>query len=282
MIGVGAGLGIHHRGRYLYPNAKSVQIDLNPADCTRAAHWDMHIKADARHRLKQYCRSSKRRAIHRGAPHPCSPIRLRAWQGGGWQRVSRCTRHRGSCGPRCWSSIRLSRRTGPCVSGGAHFAGILVTHMYGRRAENVHVINEFGAIGSAFPIAIGMAATRGDGKLLLIEGDGSLMMHIQELETIRRHGIRMLICTVNDGGYGAEVHKFRAQGYDPAESQHGRGDIAAIARGFGLRGEKITSLERFKALFAAHEKAGQAELWDLHVDDKIPSAPYRRIHFGEV
>jgi thiamine pyrophosphate-dependent acetolactate synthase large subunit-like protein len=87
---------------------------------------------------------------------------------------------------------------------------------------------------------------------------------------------------VNDGGYGAEVHKFRAQGYDPAESQHGRGDIAAIARGFGLRGEKITSLERFKNLFAAHEKAGQAELWDLHVDDKIPSAPYRRIHFGEV
>ena len=35
-------------------------------------------------------------------------------------------------------------------------------------------------------------------------------------------------------------------------------------------------------LFAAHEKAGQPELWDLHVDDKIPSAPYRRIHFGEV
>jgi thiamine pyrophosphate-dependent acetolactate synthase large subunit-like protein len=154
--------------------------------------------------------------------------------------------------------------------------------MYGRRAEQVHVLNDFGAIGSAFPAAIGMAAARGDGKLLLIEGDGSLMMHIQELETIRRHGIRMLICAVNDGGYGAEVHKFRAQGYDAAESQHGRGDIAAIARGFGLRGEKITSLERFRALFAAHEKAGQAELWDLHVDDKIPSAPYRRIHFGEV
>ena len=92
----------------------------------------------------------------------------------------------------------------------------------------------------------------------------------------------MLICAVNDGGYGAEVHKFRAQGYDPAESVHGRGDIAAIARGFGLRGEKITTLERFKTLFAAHDKAGQAELWDLHVDDKIPSAPYRRIHFGEV
>jgi len=157
-----------------------------------------------------------------------------------------------------------------------------VTHMYCRRAEHVHVINDFGAIGSAFPIAVGVAAARGDGKVLLIEGDGSLMMHIQELETIRRHGIRMLICAVNDGGYGAEVHKFRAQGYDPQESQHGRGDIAAISRGFGLRGEKVNTLGRFKDLFAAHEHAGQTELWDLHVDDAIPSAPYRRIHFGEV
>ena len=166
--------------------------------------------------------------------------------------------------------------------GGAHFAGIAVTHFYGRKAENIHVINDFGAIGSALSVAIGVAAARNDGKVMLIEGDGSLMMHIQELETVRRQGIKMLICAVNDGGYGAEVHKFRAQGYDPAESVHGRGDIAAIARGFGLRGEKITTLERFKTLFAAHDKAGQAELWDLHVDDKIPSAPYRRIHFGEV
>ena len=168
------------------------------------------------------------------------------------------------------------------VSGGAHFAGVAVTHIYGRHAAQVHVINEFGAIGSAFPIAIGMAASRGDGKVLLLEGDGSLMMHIQELETIRRQGIRILICVVNDGGYGAEVHKFRAQGYDPRESVHGRGDIAAIARGFGLRGEKITSLGRFKDLFAEHAQSGQSELWDLHVDDAIPSAPYRRIHFGEV
>jgi thiamine pyrophosphate-dependent acetolactate synthase large subunit-like protein len=32
------------------------------------------------------------------------------------------------------------------VSGGAHFAGIVATHLYGRRAENVHIVNEFGAI----------------------------------------------------------------------------------------------------------------------------------------
>ena len=64
--------------------------------------------------------------------------------------------------------------------------------------------------------------------MLLIEGDGSLMMHIQELETIRRQGIRMLIAIMNDGGYGAEFHKFRANGIDPPEAMHGRGDIAGV------------------------------------------------------
>jgi len=80
-----------------------------------------------------------------------------------------------------------------------------MTHMKGRPAEKYHVVNDFGAIGSALPAAIGIAAARGDGKVMLIEGDGSLLMHIQELETIRRQGIRMLISVMNDGGYGAEV-----------------------------------------------------------------------------
>jgi thiamine pyrophosphate-dependent acetolactate synthase large subunit-like protein len=43
---------------------------------------------------------------------------------------------------------------------------------------------------------------------MLIDGDGSLYQHIQELETVRRHGIKLLICIINDGGYGAETHKF--------------------------------------------------------------------------
>ena len=167
------------------------------------------------------------------------------------------------------------------VSGGAHFCGTAITHLKGRAAERYHVINDFGAIGSAFPTAIGVAAARNDGKVLLIEGDGSLLMHIQELETLRRQGIKLLICVMNDGGYGAEVHKFRAQGIDPAEAVHGRGDLAAVARGFGLRGQLVNSTDGFAAMFAGHGQAASAELWDIHIDDTIPSVAYRRIHYGE-
>jgi len=143
------------------------------------------------------------------------------------------------------------------------------------------VVNDFGAIGSALPAAIGIAAAKGDGKVLLVEGDGSLMMHVQELETVRRQGIRMLMAIMNDGGYGAEVHKFRANGINAKEAIHGRGDLAAAATGFGLRGASVTEPGRFAPLFREHQAANIGTVWDVHIDDLIPSRTYRRVHYGE-
>jgi Thiamine pyrophosphate enzyme, C-terminal TPP binding domain len=103
--------------------------------------------------------------------------------------------------------------------------------------------------------ACAMAATRNNGKVVLIEGDGSLTMHIQELDT-KRHGLRLLICVLNDGAYGAEIHaapgrsrrkrrdlradrlrldrpRLRAQGRDGRRSGRARGPDAGL-RGRGL------------------------------------------------
>src|SRR5437868_12880562 len=53
--------------------------------------------------------------------------------------------------------------------------------------------------------------------------------------------------------YGAETHKFRAYGVDPMHATDGRGDIAQIARGFGLNGAKVSSLGRLEGLFREHQ-----------------------------
>jgi acetolactate synthase-1/2/3 large subunit len=120
---------------------------------------------------------------------------------------------------------------------GGHCFSFAMTHLHGRPAGKYHIPIDFGAIA-----AIGGAAARNDGKVMLIDDDGSLYQHIQELETVRRHGMKLLICIINDGGYGAETHKFRAHGVDPMHATHGRGDLAQVARGFGLNGTKVTSL----------------------------------------
>ena len=121
------------------------------------------------------------------------------------------------------------------VGGSGHCAYFTATNTQDRPPELYASIRHFGAIGSGLSHAIGIAVARNDRKILLIDGDGSLIMHIQELETIARHGIQMLIVALNDGAYGSEVHKLRMDGvsdqagavWAPRLRQHRRGFLAA-------------------------------------------------------
>src|SRR5690606_31820197 len=132
-----------------------------------------------------------------------------------------------------------------------------------------HVMRDFGAIGNAISYAIGVAAARRDGRVVLFEGDGSILMHVQELECVKRHGLKLLIVCCNDGAYGAEIHKLREDGIDDTGAIFGRTDLAAIARGFGLRGENVTEPGNFARLLDEYEQADTAELWNVHVSDKV-------------
>jgi len=113
---------------------------------------------------------------------------------------------------------------------------------------------------------------------VLFDGDGSLMMHVQELETIKRHGLNILIVVMNDGAYGSEVHKFRSEGMPEEGSVFGYCDFAAIARGFGLPGKTFKTLDDLPKAVAEFAKSGGAAVWDFHVSDKVVSPTIRRAH----
>ncbi len=150
--------------------------------------------------------------------------------------------------------------------------------MPSRPQERFLTIREFGAIGNGTSFAMGVAAARPDSTIVLFDGDGSLLMHIQELETIKRHGMNILIIVMNDGAYGSEVHKLRAEGMPEAGSVFGYTDLAAIARGFGVGGQRVQNLDDVPALVAEFARTGGAAVWDFHVSDKVMSAVMRRAH----
>ncbi|HYC47056.1 MAG TPA: thiamine pyrophosphate-dependent enzyme [Burkholderiales bacterium] len=126
--------------------------------------------------------------------------------------------------------------------------------------------------------AMGVASARPDRTVVLFDGDGSLMMHVQELETIKRHRMKILIIVMNDGAYGSEVHKLRSEGLPEDGSVFGRPDFAAIARGFGLEGKTIKRLEDVPKLVQEFGASGGAAVWDFHVSDKVVSPTIRRAH----
>ena len=130
-------------------------------------------------------------------------------------------------------------------------------------------------------IPIGAALAHPDRPTVVMAGDGGLAVHLGELFTLAQERPRLTLLVFNDGGYGAEIHKFRANGMDPGLVVHGRGDLAGVATGFGLRGGTVNALGRMEGLFREHQSANGASLWDIHTDDAVVSRPYRRVHFGE-
>jgi acetolactate synthase-1/2/3 large subunit len=148
-------------------------------------------------------------------------------------------------------------------------------HMPSRPYARFLTIREFGAIGNGIAFAIGVAAARPESTVVLFDGDGSVLMHIQELETMRRHGLNILICVLNDGAYGSEIHKLRAEGLSDAGAVFGRADIAAIARGFGAQGHRVKDLSDLPAILA--DLKGVTVL-DFPISDRVASPVMQRAH----
>ena len=100
-------------------------------------------------------------------------------------------------------------------------------------------------------------------------------MHIQELET-ERHGIKLLICVLNDGAYGAEIHKLRQDGLDDSGAIFGRTDFGSISKGFGLRGANVTDLSQFSALCATTRRRATPRSGTSRSPTRVASPSTRR------
>lgn len=164
------------------------------------------------------------------------------------------------------------------VSGNGHQA-YWHTTMRGADPSNYHATRAFGAIGNAFPFAIGIAATRKDGRVVLFEGDGGLIMHIQELESLKREKTKVLVVCLNDAAFGAEIHKLREEKIDDRGVVFGYPPFEQIAKGFGLRGATVTNVNQFKDLMKEYEAGDTAMIWDVHISDQI-MAPNMRDDVG--
>ena len=275
VVAVGCSLAYHAGGGgQLWPKAKMLQVDIDPV----AVHQGQevarnHLRADARLGVE---------ALTAALPA----------RGGGWRSDAMATRIRdskpdshqfdvepGMLDPR--HVVEALEEHLPAdwemVNSGGHCSWFFA-QMPSRPQEKFLTIREFGAIGNGISFAMGVAAARPDRTVVLFDGDGSLMMHVQELETIRRHGLKILIVVMNDGAYGSEIHKLRSEGMPEDGAVFGHCDFAAIARGFGLAGETVSNLDDVPGLVKKLASTGGAAIWDFHVSDKVVSPTIRRAH----
>ena len=275
VVAVGCSLAYHAGGGgQLWPKAQMLQIDIDPVAVSQGQEVARHhLRADARLGVE--------------ALTAVLPTRSRSWRSDAMaQRIrdSKPDSHvfeieSGLLDPRAVVEAleKALPRDWEMVNSGGHCSWFFA-QMPSRPQEKFLTIREFGAIGNGISFAMGVAAARPDRQVVLFDGDGSLMMHVQELETIRRHRLNILIVVMNDGAYGSEVHKLRAEGLPEDGSVFGYCDFAGIARGFGLAGETFTSLDSLPKRVAEFGRSGGASVWDFHVSDKVVSPTIRRAH----
>ncbi|MCC5982912.1 MAG: thiamine pyrophosphate-binding protein [Rhodobacteraceae bacterium] len=172
----------------------------------------------------------------------------------------------------------LSQHTPPAWAhvGSAGHCSYFATHIQGRGPHQFLTIREFGAIGNGLSYAIGQWAADPDRPVMLTEGDGGFLMHVQELETIMRYRMKILVCIFNDGAFGSEIHKLRADGVSDHGAIFGFGDLAAIARGFGLAGHVVTDLAQIPTLARSFDEGEGPALWDIRVSDRVMAPTMRR------
>jgi thiamine pyrophosphate-dependent acetolactate synthase large subunit-like protein len=128
--------------------------------------------------------------------------------------------------------------------------------------------------------AIGAAVASKD-PVVAVDGDGSALQNIQELDTAARLGVKLLYFIVNDEAYGAEFHKLRAKGLDGNLSAVPTPDLGALARAFGCRGRQARTLDEVAAGIDEFLAGEGPMVLDVRISRNVISIPYRRLHFGQ-
>jgi acetolactate synthase-1/2/3 large subunit len=280
VISVGASLSHHTAdGGRLFPNAKVLQIDIDPVGVRQGRKAaDDYLRGDAKSALS---------ALIAGLAGTKRPLDLN------WRALDLAARMDGPADTTVFPQLgtgadpraviaaldRAIPKDWEIVNASGH-CSYFSAQMRGRTAERFLAIREFGAIGNGLCYAAGVAATKPDRPVVLIDGDGGFLMHVQELETIRRHKLKILFCILNDGAFGSEIHKLRADGLNDHGAIFGRGDLGRVARGFGLRGEVVSDLSRLPAMIQAHASGDGSEVWDFPISDQVSSPVMRRLVGG--
>ncbi|MEE0839423.1 MAG: biosynthetic-type acetolactate synthase large subunit [Acutalibacteraceae bacterium] len=151
----------------------------------------------------------------------------------------------------------LGENTAVCTDVGQH-------QMWSAQSLNFKTSRRFassgglGTMGYGFGAAIGAAYGTGE-RSVLITGDGSFGMNLNELATAVRYNVPVVVIIMNNGVLGM-VRQWQTLFYDKHYSNsvlERKTDFAAFARSFGADGEAVTTPEELdEALKRAFKTEG--------------------------
>ena len=103
-----------------------------------------------------------------------------------------------------------------------------------------------GTMGFGLPAAVGAAFARPGETVVCVAGDGSIQMNVQELATIYKHQLPIVIAITNNGMLGMVrqwQEMFHAQRYSEVYLADSNPDFAKLAEAYGIEGHNVFDRE---------------------------------------
>lgn len=115
-------------------------------------------------------------------------------------------------------------------------------HMTFTRPENFITSSGLGTMGFGLPAAVGAQVARPNDTVICISGDGSFMMNVQELGTVKRKQLPLKIVLLDNQRLGM-VRQWQQMFFSERYSETNLSDnpdFLMLARAFGIPGQHIT------------------------------------------
>jgi acetolactate synthase-1/2/3 large subunit len=155
---------------------------------------------------------------------------------------------------------------------------IFYTAFQNKAGQRIFLTSGLGAMGYGLPAMIGAGAAWGRKPFVGIEGDGSLMLNIQELQTIQTLGLPVRLFVFNNHGYASirntqrNYFSGRYVGTGP-EGKLGMPDIVALAQAIGIRAMRIDDAADLDAKISEALAQPGPFICDVHVVANEALAP---------
>ncbi len=162
-------------------------------------------------------------------------------------------------------------------NGSACVIGFQAAHI--RPGQRLWTNSGCATMGYDLPAAIGVcAATGGKQRVIAIAGDGSIMMNLQEMQTIAGYGLPVKVILINNSGY---VSIFQTQRNFFNGQEVGGGpksnvtfpDFAKVAAAFGFDYVRAATHAELPDAIAAMLASDGPAFCEIFVDEHVPFAP---------
>jgi len=221
--------------------ATVVHIDIDPAEIDKNVRADIALVGDARSILPALLEELKDRA-----PEPGKTA--------AWQRQVKKWRAAGQTSFQAEPGELKPQSVMEAIWDEAGDQAIVATevgqhqmwaalHSRLRAPRRFITSGGLGTMGFGFPAAIGAKVAKPDTPVVLVAGDGSFQMNMQELATAAQYDIPIVVCIINNGGLGM-VRQWQTLFYGRrhfAVDFSSNPDFVKIAEAYGLPGLRVTT-----------------------------------------